>query len=67
MEKPTVTTEHFQPEWMLERRIAHEGYPLCEARFGSVAEYIEHLEAQPCHKLWPHKCYCFDNYNEGGG
>jgi len=35
-------------EWFIERRIAcpDAGYPLSEARFSSVWEYIEYLEGK---------------------
>jgi hypothetical protein len=33
-------------DWLLERRIAHEGYPQSEARWGSIEEYVEFLESQ---------------------
>lgn len=31
-------------KFKLQRRIAHEGYPLSEARFNNILEYILYLE-----------------------
>ena len=36
-----------EPLWYIDRRIATEegGYPLSEARFGSVEDYAEYIES----------------------